>query len=59
MTDFDRKNTIGNLVGHMSNVNKKRRDIAERGIKNFYKADPEFGDGIPKALGFPAAKSRL
>ena len=59
MTDFDRKNTIGNLVAHMSNVNKKRRDIAERGIKNFYKADPEFGDGIAKAMGFPAIKSRL
>ena len=59
MCDTNKKNTIGNLAAHMSNVSSKRRDIAERAIKNFYKADPEFGEGIAKALGFPAVKSRL
>jgi catalase len=51
-----KKNTIGNLAGHMNGV---RRDIAERAIKNFFKADPEFGNGIALGLGFPAIKSRL
>jgi catalase len=35
------------------------RDILERAIKNFFKADPEFGEGIAHGLGFPAVKSRL
>lgn len=57
--DNMKKNTVGNLVAHMSGVDKKRRDILERAIKNFYKADPEYGDNIAKGLGFPAVKSRL
>ena len=59
MSDQDKRNTIGNLVAHMSGVDRKRRDIMERAIKNFYKADPEFGEGIAKGMGFPAIKSRL
>jgi hypothetical protein len=35
------------------------RDIQERAIKNFYKCDPEFGNGISKNLGFSAVKPRL
>ena len=35
------------------------RDIQERAIKNFYKCDPEYGDGISKVLGFPSVKSKL
>ena len=35
------------------------RDIQERAIKNFYKADPEYGEGIARALGFSAVKSKL
>ena len=35
------------------------RDIQERAIKNFYKSDPEYGEGISRTLGFPAIKSRL
>ncbi len=34
-------------------------DIKERAIKNFFKADPEFGEGIAKHLGLPSVKSRL
>jgi len=35
------------------------RDVIERAIKNFYKADPDFGDGIAKTLGIPSVKSKL
>lgn len=45
-----------NVAGSIKGV---ARDILERAIKNFYKADPEFGDGIGKGCGFPAVKSRL
>ena len=51
-----RKNTVTNMSGSMGGV---PRDILERAIKNFHKADPEFGDGIAKNCGFPAIKSRL
>jgi catalase len=49
-------NTIKNVADHMRPV---PRDIQERAIKNFYKADPEFGEGIAKSLGFSAVKARL
>jgi catalase len=51
-----REHTIQNVAGSMQGV---ARPILERAIKNFHKADPEFGDGIAKALGFSAIKSRL
>lgn len=56
MCDQMRKNTISNISGSMKGV---PRDILERAIKNFFKADPEYGDGIAVSLGFPAVKSRL
>ena len=54
--DKMRRNTIHNFVVAIKPV---RRDIAERLVKMFGKADPELGDGIAKGLGFPATKSRL
>ena len=51
-----KQHTIANIAGSMKGV---PRDILERAIKNFHKADPEYGDGISKTLGFPAVKSRL
>lgn len=51
-----RQAQIKNISGHMSSV---PRDIQERAIKNFYKADPEYGEGIARALGFSAVKSKL
>lgn len=54
--DVMREHTIRNIAVAMKPVS---RDIAERAIKNFYKADPEYGDGIAKHLGFPSVKSRL
>jgi catalase len=56
MCDTARQHTISNTAEHMRGVN---RAILERAIKNFFKADPEFGDGIAKTLGFPSVKSRL
>jgi catalase len=38
-----RKNTISNLAGAMKGV---RRDIAERVIKMFHKADGELGEKL-------------
>jgi catalase len=54
--DYMRGCTVKTLAGSMQGV---PRDILERAIKNFHKADPEFGDGIGKSCGFPAVKSRL
>lgn len=51
-----RDHTVATVAGAMKGVS---RDILERAIKNFYKADPEYGDGIAKHLGFPSIKSRL
>lgn len=56
MDETGRQATIKNLAEHMRPV---PRDIQERAIKNFYKADPEFGEGIAKTLGFSAVKSRI
>jgi catalase len=51
------RDTICLTIGkHMTGV---PRDIQERAIKNFYKCDPEFGDGISKHLGFSSIKARL
>ena len=54
--DNARKAQIKNTAEHMRPV---PRDIQERAIKNFYKADPEYGDGIARTLGFTAVKARL
>ena len=56
MKDGDRKNTISNLIGHIKPVS---REIQERAVKNFFKADAELGDELAKGLGFPSVKSRL
>jgi len=56
MNDTMKRNTINNVAKHMGGV---PRDIQERAVKNFYKADPEFGEGIAKILGFSAVKPRL
>lgn len=56
MCNTMKEHTIRNVACSMKGVS---RDILERAIKNFYKADPEYGDGISKRLGFPSVKSRL
>jgi catalase len=56
LKESERQALINNVAGHMKGV---ARDIQERAVKNFYKADPEYGDGIAKILGFPSVKSKL
>lgn len=51
-----RQTQIYNTAEHMRPV---PRDIQERAIKNFYKADPEYGEGIARSLGFTAVKPKL
>jgi catalase len=41
---------IGNIVGAMKTVPK---EIQERQIAHFYKADPAYGEGVAKGLGLP------
>lgn len=56
LNEEQRQDLIKNVSDHMKEV---PRDIQERAIKNFYKCDPEYGDGICKVLGFPSIKSKL
>ena len=56
MDEQMRQHTASNIVGTMKGV---ERQIQERAVKNFYKADPEYGEAIAKQLGFPSLKSRL
>jgi len=51
-----RENTIHNFVVSTKGI---KRDIAERLVKQFSKADPELGDGLAKGFGFPVTKSKL
>ena len=56
MSETDREHRIYNITKAMGGI---PRDIQERAIKNFYKADPEYGNGISRAFGFSATKPRL
>jgi catalase len=56
MSDRDREHTISNIAKHINGV---PREIQERAVKNFYKADSEYGNGIARILGFSAIKPRI
>ena len=56
LEEVGRKSIITNIGNHMSTT---PRDIQERAIRNFFKADPDLGEGIARHLGFSAIKSRL
>lgn len=43
-----RKRLIGNIVSTMGSVS---REIQERQIRHFYKADPDYGHGVADGLG--------
>ena len=51
-----RAHTIENLANHLKTV---RRDITERCVKMFYKADAELGDRLGQKIDVPSVKSRL
>ncbi|MDF1591956.1 MAG: catalase [Desulfobacterales bacterium] len=48
MTETDRKNLVGNIVGHLGNA-KKRLQMRQTAI--FFKADIDYGTRIAKGLG--------
>jgi catalase len=50
MTREQRKRLIGNIAGGLLQT---PRHIQERQLEHFFKADPAYGEGIAKALGFP------
>jgi catalase len=48
MKPDERERLVGNIVAHMGPV---KRDIQERAIENFRKADQSFGDSLARGLG--------
>lgn len=50
MTTEQRERLIENLAGSLSHV---PRNIQERQLQHFYKADPRYGVGVAEALGIP------
>ncbi len=51
MTDFERKNTVSNIVGAMSGIaGPKREEIVQRQLSHFYKADKELASEVAKGL---------
>lgn len=53
MTPDQKTRLVNNIVGHLG---KARKDIQERQVVNFYKADTEYGTRIAKGLGLDANK---
>ncbi len=50
MTPQEKERLIGNIVASLSNA---PRNIQERQICHFFRADPAHGGGVAKALGIP------
>jgi len=48
MTQDQKTRLVNNIAGHLRNA---RRDIQERQVAHFYRADPEYGMRIAKGLG--------
>ncbi len=55
-TDKQKNNIVNNLARDLAGANK---EIQERSIKMFQKADAGYGDSLADKLGFPGLKSRL
>jgi catalase len=52
MTDAEKKNTIGNIVGSMSGIGtEKRLEIINRQLCHFFRADAALGMAVAKGLG--------
>ncbi len=52
MNDEQKALLIANIAGTMASVS---RDVVERQLQHFFKADPAYGGGIAKALGLNLA----
>jgi catalase len=46
----EKERLIGNIVASLS---KTPRNIQERQLCHFFRADPAYGEGVAKALGIP------
>jgi catalase len=53
MTPDQKARLVGNIVGSLG---KARRDIQERQVVHFYRADPDYGIRVAKGLGLDPAK---
>lgn len=53
MTDQDRENLVGNIVGHLAGAQKR---IQLRQCAIFYKADVDYGSRVAKGLGLDVAE---
>jgi len=53
MTPDQKARLVSNIVGHLG---KARKDIQERQIVHFYKADPDYGTRVAKGLGLDPSK---
>jgi len=49
MSEDEKQRLVSNIVGSMKEVRKE--EIKLRQIKHFYKADPDYGERVAKALG--------
>ena len=56
MKPEQKKQLIQNIVSAMKPVPK---EIQERQIRHFYKADPAYGEGVAKGLGLSMPKSKV
>jgi len=55
MTDKDREHLVGNIVAHLGGA-RKRLQLRQTAL--FYKADPEYGEGVAKGLGLKVEEVR-
>lgn len=53
MTPDQKTRLVNNLVGHLG---KARKDIQERQVVHFYRADPDYGLRVAKGLGLDVSK---
>jgi len=53
MTPDQKTRLVNNIVGHLGNA---RKEIQERQVAHFYKADPDYGLRIAKGLGLDTHK---
>ena len=54
MTPDQRTRLIDNIVGSMKSVS---RDIQDRQLQHFFRADQEYGEEVAKGLGLPMPKA--
>jgi len=53
MTPDQKSRLINNVIGHLG---KARKDIQERQVLHFYRADPDYGIRIAKGIGLDTSK---